>query len=108
MGLNYGDHHQVEAATPVVVAKPKVELGKIGEAEVAISHKVGHPWSGEGEWEIMEIRGKTAEAVATVIQKAEEKFWQTWINGNTFNENYPFGAAMYKPSSIKLSTQGIM
>jgi hypothetical protein len=76
------------------------ETMQIGEAEAAITRNYGHPWHGKGEWDLMEIRGKTKNAVCFAIQNAEKKFWQVWIKGTTESIDYPFGAAMYKPSGI--------
>lgn len=53
-----------------------IETMKIGEAEVAITRHCGHPWHGKGNWDLMEIQGKTEASVNLAIQSAKVKFWQ--------------------------------
>lgn len=61
----------------------------------------GHPWTGDGEWDLLEVRTDTAEELQRVIEGAFAKFWQPWIRGvETLGdkETGRYAATLYKPT----------
>jgi len=84
-------------ATPVLVDHP--EVGGV------VLRGVGHPW-GDGppeekaDWDGMELIATSKAALDRVVAAAEKRYWKAWIVGTQEDDQFPFGAYLFKPSGV--------
>ena len=75
----------------------KTAKAKDNWSQRGISYRIhrnhGHPWTGEKEWDGMEVQANTEEALSAFISTAQRKIWAVWIRDNTGGKR----AFLYKP-----------
>lgn len=65
------------------------------EISFTLERGAGHPWSGEGDWDLMLARSATPQALQLFIAAAQRRFWLDWLVG-TDADGLP-SAVLYKP-----------
>ncbi len=68
------------------------------EAEAAITPEFGHPWDQALGWMLLELRARTAASRDAAIAAFRPLHWRVWLSGTVEDEDWPFGAALYKPA----------
>jgi hypothetical protein len=71
-----------------------LQKGSVVGTEFHVTQNYGHPWTGKGNWDLMEIKAGSEAELNEFVMKAEQKFWQCWIKGEG-------EAVMYKPTGAK-------
>jgi hypothetical protein len=79
-----------------------------------VSSDFGHPWTQQAGFDVMFVSAKSEARLLQFTTAAKEKFWATWISGSnlmedkqTLNPDWPFGAALYKPTGATARWQDV-
>lgn len=68
-----------------------------------VTRDFGHPWNSEKRkgFDLLEAHADSEAEIQEFVEKAQNKYWQTWIVANVPNEEGRYGAALYKPCDIQ-------
>jgi hypothetical protein len=61
----------------------------------------GHPWDGRPGFELLEVWSDNLKDLLKNVEAFEKDHWHAWIVSNVPDEKDMFGAALYRPQSIK-------